>query len=121
VQPSLAQRFTAPWRNGRRRGFKSGADDGATDATAENAQRREEANGTKVHDGQPPRGQVGQVCDPVDAALALGVKAAAEAVADGKAGALETLNALTAELAARRRAHLAPGVVRLEDERRKRR
>lgn len=56
------------------------------------------------------------VVDPVEAALAVAVEAAAQALARGDAGALETLQALTGELKARREARA--NVVQLSARRR---
>ena len=64
--------------------------------------------------------QVGQGPDVVEAALAMGIEAAAVALREGRAGALETMQALTAELRARREARQAPEVVSLDSVRARR-
>jgi hypothetical protein len=65
-----------------------------------------------------PLGQSRGNPDPVEAALAKGIEAAAVALGRGDAGALETMKALAAELEARRKARA--DVVELHVERAKR-
>jgi hypothetical protein len=64
------------------------------------------------------RGKEPTSVDPVEAALAVGIEAAALALSKGMPGALETMQALASELQARREARA--NVVRLDDERARR-